>query len=153
MHNENIESILKKAAAKEEGTYLLYRNMADKTADLQTKSVLNNFAEEELKHKEMIENFNSEMLEKLKVETVETSRQGITEFLTDTDEGLGEHPDFKDVLVYAAKKEKKAYEFYRNMSEHVEDVDLKKLFAWLAQEEIKHKEDIEALFWDVMYRE
>ncbi len=153
MQNENIESILKKAAAKENGTFLLYKNMADKMTDLQTKSVLNNFAEEELKHKEMIENFNAKMLENLKLETVETSRQGITEFLTDTDEGLGEHPDFKDVLVYAAKREKKAYEFYRNMSEHVEDADLKKLFVWLAQEETKHKEDIEALFWDVMYRE
>ncbi len=153
MRNENIESILKKAAAKEEGTYLLYKNAADKMTDLQTKSTLNTFAEEELKHKQMIENFNAEMLEELKVETVETSRQGITEFLTDTDEGLGEHPDFKDVLVYAAKREKKAYEFYSNMSEHVEDADLKKLFVWLAQEETKHKEDIEALFWDVMYRE
>ena len=153
MQNENIESILKKAAAKEEGTYLLYKNAADKMTDLQTKSVLNMFAEEELKHKQMIENFNAEMLENLKAETVETARHGITEFLTDTDEGLGEHPDFKDVLVYAAKRERKAYEFYSNMSEHIEDSDLKKLFVWLAQEEIKHKEDIEALFWDVMYRE
>jgi len=153
MQNENIESILKKAAAKEEGTYLLYKNAADKMTDLQTKSTLNAFAEEELKHKEMIENFSTEMLENLKVETVETSRQGITEFLTDTDEGLGKHPDFKDVLVYAAKREKQAFEFYSNMSEHVEDAELKKLFVWLAQEETKHKEDIEALFWDVMYRE
>ena len=153
MQNENIESILKKAAAKEEGTYLLYKNAADKMTDLQTKSILNTFAEEELKHKQMIENVNEEMLENLKVETVESSRQGITEFLADTDEGLGEHPDFKDVLVYAAKREKKAYEFYSNMSEQIEDSDLKKLFVWLAQEETKHKEDIEALFWDVMYRE
>ncbi|MCP4254510.1 MAG: ferritin family protein [Candidatus Scalindua sp.] len=153
MQNESLESILKKAAAKEEGTYLLYKNAADEMANLQTKSTLNTFAEEELKHKQIIENFNAEMLKKLKVETVETSRQGITEFLTDTDEGLGEQPDFKDVLVYAAKREKKAFEFYSNMSEQVENADLKKLFAWLAQEETKHKEDIEALFWDVMYRE
>ncbi len=153
MQKENIASILKKAAAKEEGTYQLYKNAADKMTDLQTKSVLNNFAEEELKHKQMIENFNAEMLENLKTETAETSRQGITEFLTDTDESLGEQPDFKDVLVYAAKREKKAFEFYNNMSEQVEDSDLKKLFVWLAQEETKHKEDIEALFWDVMYRE
>ncbi len=153
MQNENIESILKKAAAKEEGTYLLYKNAADKMTDLHIKSVLNKFAEEELKHKQMIESFNVEMLEKLKAGTVETSRQGITEFLTDTDEGISEHPDFKDVLIYAAKREKSAYEFYSKMSEQVEDSDLKKLFVWLAQEETKHKEDIEALFWDVMYRE
>ena len=54
---------MKKAAAKEKGTYLLYKNAADKMTDLQTKSALNTFAEEELKHKQMIENFNAEMLE------------------------------------------------------------------------------------------
>jgi hypothetical protein len=39
MQNEKIESILQKAAANENGTYLLYKNAADKTTDLQTKSV------------------------------------------------------------------------------------------------------------------
>lgn len=153
MQNENIESILKRAAAKEEGTYLLYKNAADNTKDLHTKTVLNKFADEELKHKQIIENFSVEKLEKIKTETVETTRQGITEFLNDTDDNLGNQPDFREVLIFAAKREKKAYEFYRNMSENVENYDLKKLFIWLAQEETKHKEDIEALFWEVMYRE
>lgn len=153
MQNENIESILKRAAAKEEGTYLLYKNAANNTKDLHTKTVLNKFADEELKHKQIIENFSVEKLEKIKTETVETTRQGITEFLNDTDDNLGNQPDFREVLIFAAKREKKAYEFYRNMSENVENYDLKKLFIWLAQEETKHKEDIEALFWEVMYRE
>ncbi len=153
MQSETIESILKRAAAKEEGTYLLYKNAADKAKDLHTKTVLNKFADEELKHKQILENFSVEKLEKLKAETVETSRQGITEFLNDTDDILGDQPEFKEVLVFAAKREKKAYEFYSNMSGNVENADLKKLFIWLAQEETKHKEDIEALFWEVMYRE
>jgi rubrerythrin len=38
------------------------------------------------------------------------------------------------------------------MSKQVDDAELKKLFVWLAQEESKHKEDIEALFWEVIYR-
>ncbi|MCP4266475.1 MAG: ferritin family protein [Candidatus Brocadiaceae bacterium] len=153
MQNETIESILKRAAAKEEGTYLLYKNAADNTKDPHTKTVLNKFADEELKHKQIIENFNGENLEKVKEETVEISRQGITDFLNDTDGILGDQPEFKDVLVFAAKREKKAHEFYSNMSENIENSDLKKLFIWLAQEEAKHKEDIEALFWEVMYRE
>ncbi|MHC4268044.1 MAG: ferritin family protein [Planctomycetota bacterium] len=153
MQNETIESILKRAAAKEEGTYLLYKNAANNTKDLHTKTVLNKFAEEELKHKQIIENFSVDKLEILNTETVETSRQGITDFLNDTDDSLGDQPEFKEVLIFAAKREKKAYEFYSNMSENVENSDLKKLFIWLAQEETKHKEDIEALFWEVMYRE
>ncbi len=144
---------MKRAAAKEEGTYLLYKNAANNTKDLHTKTVLNKFAEEELKHKQIIENFSVDKLEILNTETVETSRQGITDFLNDTDDGLGDQPEFKEVLIFAAKREKKAYEFYSNMSENVENSDLKKLFIWLAQEETKHKEDIEALFLEVMYRE
>ncbi len=153
MQNEKIESILKRAADKEKGTYLLYKNAANMMKDIHTKSVLNKFAEEELKHKQIIEDFNVELLEKINVEIDERSRQGITEFLDDTGEGLSEHSDFKDVLIYAAKREEKAYIFYSNMSKHVDDQDLRKLFVWLAQEESKHKEDIEALFWEVMYRE
>ncbi len=152
MQNETIESILKKAASKENGSYLLYKNAANSVKDIYTKSVLNKFAEEELKHKQMIENFNTGMLNKLEVEIDETSRQGISEFLTDTGESLGEDSEFKDVLIYAAKREKKAFKFYNNMSRLVDDPELKKLFAWLAHEESKHKEDIEALFWEVMYR-
>ncbi len=153
MQNETIESILKRAASKEEGTYMLYKNAADKTKDPHTKTVLNKFADEELKHKQILENFSVDKLEILKAETVEVSRQGITEFLNDTDDGLGNQPDFKKVLIFAAKREKKAFEFYSNMSENVDNSDLKKLFIWLAKEETKHKEDIEALFWEVLYRE
>ena len=153
MQNEEMESILKKAADKEYGTFLLYSNAANSESDMQTKTVLNKFAEEELKHKQIIEDINMETINKLNIEIDVTSRQGITEYLSDTDENLSKDPDLKDVLVYAAKREKRAYEFYSNMSKHVDDPDLRKLFIWLAQEETKHKEDIEALFWEVMYRE
>ncbi len=153
MQNETIESILKRAAAKEEGTYLLYKNAAGNAKDPHAKTVLSNFADEELKHKQIIENFSGENLEKLKEETVETSRRGITDFLNDTDDILGDQPEFKEVLIFAAKREKKAYEFYSNMSENVDNKKIKKLFIWLSQEETKHKEDVESLFWEVMYRE
>jgi rubrerythrin len=35
------------------------------------------------------------------------------------------------------------------MSNFIDDSELKKLFAWLAQEEKKHESD---LVWDYMYR-
>jgi rubrerythrin len=152
MQKETVESILKKAASKENGTYQLYKNAANNAKDAQIKTTLNKFAEEELKHKQAIEDFNIETLSKQEIEIEETSRQGISEFLISTDECLREDSDFNDILVYAAKREKKAFEFYSNMSKMVDDSNLKKLFVWLAQEESKHKEDIEALFWEVIYR-
>jgi rubrerythrin len=150
--SESIEEILKKAASKENGTYLLYKNAANSVKDVCTKDILHKFAEEELKHKQIIENFNTEMLEDIEIEIDETSRKGVSEFLTDSDEGLTKDSDVQDVLLYAAKREKKAFHFYENMSKLVIDQALKKMFTWLAKEESKHKEDIEALFWEVMYR-
>jgi rubrerythrin len=152
MQNETIESILKKAANKEQGSYLIYKNAASRAKDAQIKTTLSKFAEEELKHKQAIEDFNIETLSNKEIEIEETSRQGISEYLTSTDEGLSEGSDFNDILVYAAKREKKAFEFYSSMLKQVDDAELKKLFVWLAQEESKHKEDIEALFWEVIYR-
>ena len=152
MQSETIESILKKAANKEQGSYLIYKNIASRAKDVQIKTTLSKFAEEELKHKQAIEDFNIETLSSKEIEIEETSRQGISEYLTSTDEGISEVSDFNDILVYAAKREKKAFEFYSNMSKQVDDAELKKLFVWLAQEESKHKEDIEALFWEVIYR-
>ncbi|GJQ59435.1 MAG: hypothetical protein D8M57_09810 [Candidatus Scalindua sp. AMX11] len=150
--NESVGEILKKAASKENGTYLFYKNAAGKVKDVYTKDILHKFAEEELKHKQIIENFNPETLENIEIEIDETSRKGVSEFLTDTDEGITKDSDIQDVLLYAAKREKKAFHFYENMSKLVMDQELKKMFTWLAQEESKHKEDIEALFWEVMYR-
>ncbi len=152
MQNETIESILKKAAGKETGSYLIYKNAANRAKDAQIKTTLSKFAEEELKHKQAIEDFNIETLSSKEIEIEETSRQGISEYLTSTDEGINEDSDFNDILVYAAKREKKAFEFYSSMSKQVDDAGLKNLFVWLAQEESKHKEDIEALFWEVIYR-
>ena len=153
MQNETIESILKKAADKENGTYLLYKNAAGNVHDVQTKAVLVKFAEEELKHKQILEEFDIRDLKDQKIDIKEDEhRHGISEYLVDTHEGIGEDSDFTDVLVYAAKREKKAFDFYDSMSKNVDDSELKKLFVWLAHEESKHKEDIEALYWEVMYR-
>ncbi len=153
MQNETIESILKKAADKEEGAYLLYKNAANRAKDVHTKTVLSKFAEEEQKHKQALEEFDTGNLKEQKIEIEEEHRQGISEFLVSTDERLSEDSDFKDIIIYAAKREKKAFRFYSNMSKSVDEPDLKKLFVWLAQEESKHKEDIEALFWEVMHGE
>ncbi len=151
MQNETIESILKKAADKEQGSYLIYKNAANHAKDAQIKATLNKFAGEELKHKQALEDFNIENLKEQKIEIEEEHRHGISDYLISTDEGLSEDSDFKDVLIYAAKREKKAFKFYNNMSKQVDNPELRKLFVWLAQEESKHKEDIEALFWEVMY--
>jgi len=148
MQNETIKSILEKAADKENESYLLYKNVAGHAKDAHTRTILENFAEDELKHKQVLENFNIESLGDKEIKDI--TRYGVSEYFTGG--SLDENSDFKDVLVYAAKREKLACEFYDKMRRLVAGGDLKRLFDWLAKEESKHKEDIEALFWEVVYR-
>jgi len=148
-YKETIESILKKAIDKEKDAYTVYKEVADNTKNKKVKDVLNALAEKEQKHIQVIENFDIKMSKKQEVEINETSRQWIAEYFISTDEKLGNDSEFKDVFIYAAKREKKSFEFYSCMSKLVDDPKLKKLFSWLAQEESKHEKD---LIWDLMYR-
>ncbi len=148
MQNETIKSILEKAAEKENESYLMYKDVAGRAKDAQTRTILDKFAEEELKHKRVLENYNIKSLDNQEMKDMD--RYGVSEYFTGG--SLDENSDFKDVLVYAAKREKLACEFYDKMKRAVTDGDLKRLFDWLSKEESKHKIDIEALFWDVVYR-
>ncbi len=148
-YKESLESILKKAVSKEKDAYLIYKNAANETKNTYVKTVLNKLAEKELKHIQIIEDFDIKKLKWREVATDGKSHEWISEYLTCTDEAPGKDIEFKDLFAYAAKREKKSYEFYTAMSNFIDDSELKKLFAWLAQEEKKHESD---LVWDFMYR-
>ncbi len=149
MKNKTVGAILKKAAKKKNESFLLYKNAANCVKEAHSKAVLNKFAEDELRHEQAIKDFNIDGLKKQKIEIEETSRQWISGYLNGR--SLRDYSDFEDVLLYAVKREKIAFEFYSNMSRLINNPDLEKLFTWLAQEESKHKEDVEAFFWDAIY--
>ena len=44
----------------------------------------------------------------------------------------------QDALLLAIQKEKSAYEFYKKASEVVKDPGVRKMFAFFAEEELKH---------------
>ncbi len=148
-YKESLESILNKAVSKEKDAHLIYKNAANQTKNTYVKAVLNNLAEKELKHIQIIEDFDIKKLKLQEVTIDEQSHEWISEYLTCTDEAPGKEIEFKDLFAYAAKREKKSYEFYTAMSNFIDDSELKKLFAWLAQEEKKHESD---LVWDFIYR-
>jgi rubrerythrin len=147
--DETVGSILKKAAEKENELYLLYKNAEKCVKDAHIKTILKRFAREELEHEKAIKNFNIDGLKKQKIKIKKAYQQVILQYLTG--KSLRDYSDFEDMLIFVTKLEKKAFEFYRNLSKCADNPDLKKLFIWLAQEESRHKEDIEALFWDVAY--
>ena len=148
-YKETLESILKKAVSKEKDAYLIYKNAANETKNTYVKTVLNNLAEKELKHIQIIEDFDIKKLKGQEVARDEKSHELISEYLISKDEAPSKDIEFKDLFAYAAKREKKSYEFYTAMSNFIDDSELKNLFTWLAQEEKKHESD---LVWDFIYR-
>lgn len=105
-YKETIESILKKAIDKEKDAYTVYKEVADNTKNKNVKAALNALAEKEQKHIQVIEDFDIKMLKKQEIEINETSRKGIADYLISTDEKLGNDAEFKDIFIYAAKREK-----------------------------------------------
>ncbi|MFQ5686649.1 MAG: tRNA isopentenyl-2-thiomethyl-A-37 hydroxylase MiaE [Candidatus Scalindua sp.] len=149
MKNITVGTILKKAAKNERELYLLYKNAERRVKDDRIRTILKRFAREELEHEQTIKNFNIDGLKKQKIEIKKIPQQVLLNRLNGR--SLNDYSDFEDVLIYATKLEKKAFEFYSNLSKCVDNSDLKKLFIRLSQEESRHREDIEDLFWDVAY--
>jgi len=61
--------------------------------------------------------------------------------------------NFKDALILAMQKEKKAFQLYSNLAHLVEDKAAAELFASLAQQEAKHKLRFELEYDDVVLKE
>ncbi len=151
MAHKQLSEIMDMAIQFETDASEFYSTAADIAKDPAAKTLLKEFAAIELKHKEKLESFNLDDVAHEHHTVPKTHDLHVSDYLVDKE--ITPDSTSQDIMVHAMKREQKAYEFYSNMSKHVEDPDLKKLFVWLAQEETKHKEDIEALFWDVMYRE
>jgi len=54
--------------------------------------------------------------------------------------------NFQDLLIFAAKKEQKAVELYGRIADSTDDVDLKKLFLFLVEQEKAHKFKLEVKY-------
>jgi rubrerythrin len=61
--------------------------------------------------------------------------------------------DFQDVLLFAARRERTAYDFYVAMGDLVEEPLHKALFEMLATEELRHKYLIEKTYEEVVYQD
>ena len=64
---------------------------------------------------------------------------------------LGDNPDDQTVLQYALKREQIAMEQYRALAEEALEGRLKDLFTFLANEEQEHKNELEALYYEIIH--
>jgi rubrerythrin len=64
---------------------------------------------------------------------------------------LGERPDDQAVLQYAMSREHLAMTHYRSLADSTPAGPIKDLFEYLANEEAKHKEELEKLYYETVH--
>ena len=109
---------------------------------------LKELAGEQIKHRDLLQNFDTSKVKKFKPEKIQDLH--ISEYLVDKD--ISEVKDFQDVLIVAMKKEQKSYNFYVGMAKSTDNPEMKNLCKILAQEELKHKHKLELYYDDNVYQ-
>jgi rubrerythrin len=108
------------------------------------------FAQQERKHKAMLERFLTEGIDdKLR----EYKFKWITDIKrSDYVDDITYHKGmpYNDMLMLAMKREEKALKLYNELLAKTDNADAKKLFKVLCQEEAKHKLSLETLYDDFM---
>ncbi len=149
MTDSMLKNILERAIQSEEHSYQIYNHLAGKVEKPETKKLLEGLAQQELGHKKLLEMFDPTRVEPM--ESVDMQDKTLTEFMEPAP--LDTNASIQDVMLFAIKKEKSAYEFYQRMSEFSPSAEAKGLFDKLAGEELKHKTNLENLYEDMFMAE
>ncbi len=147
------KAILEAAVKIEEQSYVLY-TMAQKKVNYQSsKKFLKELASEEMKHKQkllaIIE--NQERISKLGSHAKSIQDLKIVDIMKDLP--ISEDADYQKILIYAAKREKTTYEYYKSLALGLEATEAGDLFSKLAQEELKHKNKLEREYDEYILKE
>lgn len=146
MNFKSFEEIIDFAVKAEEAAQAFYNNLAEKMDHQHMKTVFKEFALEELSHKEKLLNIKAGNIDKPVVQDVLDLKIG--DYLVDVKPTSD--MDFQSALIIAMKAEKKAYALYLDLSNKVEDKEMKEIFLMLAHEEANHKLRFEIEYDDMM---
>ena len=147
-----VEGIIQRAIQIEENAYSFYTEASEMVKLPHVKDMLSELAGEEVKHKEKLE-------ELLAGDTGQIIAAGQSQKIEDLKLAdylvappLDEDATIQDVLMIAMQREKSAHEFYNLMAGLVSQAT-KELFQFLAEEELRHKNKVEILYDDIVYKE
>jgi len=149
MADDTAASILKLAATKENEAHWFYKNAAGRVKDPGAQAMLKDLAEEELKHRDLLENFDASQLQGWQPSQVQDLR--ISDFLEDRP--IAEDSPPQEIMIYAMKREDKAKRFYEQAAAATSDGGVRKTFEMLAEQEAGHKLQLEKLYDEVILKE
>ncbi|AGB01712.1 ferritin-like domain-containing protein [Methanoregula formicica] len=149
MKPEDAKKILSLAIDREVEAYTFYRNVADKVKDKALKSLFDELAGEEKKHREFLQGFLAKDVSKMKFAAGHDYKVG------DTLPSPKLTMDLKplDGLVLAIKKELEAMQMYTQFAKAAADVETQLLFTQLANMERGHKARLEDIYTNMAFPE
>jgi len=145
-----LDDILDFAIQEEIKASEFYAGLAKKTTNKAMQDAFEQFAKEEIGHKQKLEAVKSGSNITLTNEQVQDLK--ISDYLVDVDRNRDDY-SYKEALIIAMKEEKAAYKLYMGLYDKIEDNDAKQVFLMLAQEEAKHKLRFEIEYDDVFMKE
>ncbi|MFZ2054707.1 MAG: ferritin family protein [Candidatus Aminicenantales bacterium] len=131
----NFKDIMQFAIEREEEAARNYGKLRSIAKEEAAKRLLGDLQQEEMNHKKILQG-----LTKVKIEAT-TSKNVKDLMISDylVEEPLTPDMNFQDLLIFAAKKEKKAADLYSDLAKRSSTKNHKALFEFLAKQEKAHK--------------
>jgi rubrerythrin len=135
----SILDILRFAVEREEDAIRAYGDLAQSAVDPVVRTLLLELQVEEKNHKRLLLNVIEGKAEALEIPKVEDLM--LSDYLIA--EPLDAASNIQEYLIFAAKKEALAAELYTRQRDATSDPELRRLFAFLIQQEMAHKLKLE----------
>lgn len=148
-----VRDILQTAIQREINAHNLYSTAAEKAEIAHARSTLQALAAQEVGHRRRLE----ALLEGDAFRSISAAQRKkvvdlkITDYLVEVP--LAPDSDFQDILIVAGKREKASHDLYASLASVAEDSETVELFEFLASEELAHKNRIEALYEEIVYKD
>jgi len=139
-----VDEILDYAIDQEQQAADFYEDVAQRAEAAGMKKILLDFAEEEKRHKKILQDVKSGEHELTPEQEVLDLK--ISDYLVEVE--TSDDISYQDALIIAMKRERAAYELYSDMAAKIPESHLKDVITGLAKEEAKHK-----LFFEAEYDE
>lgn len=153
MSEWTLDKALNLALKMEEQSIRLYTSAQDRVSSLGSKKLLRELVVEEEKHRDNILEAMEDPNKIREIGSLETKIQDLKIVDTLVDVPLSPEADYQQILIYAGKREKEAHDLYMELARMYREKQIGKMFAKLAQEELKHKYRLEQEYDDVVLRE
>ena len=148
MSFESFEDLIQFAIEKEREAAVFYADLAGQTSFAGVKKALEEMAEEEKKHEDMLKNLesNKALLEEYEFKWIPDMKR--SDYMIDLkyEDGMS----YADILRLAMKREEQALKMYNELQKKTDNADHIKLLKVLCQEEAKHQLFLEGLYDDHM---